>query len=296
MRERWPKARTMTKAASDLPNTMMADGGDHRPPELSTRLIGSNSMPTETKNSTAKASRSGSVSFAACWLSGLSLRIMPAKKAPSAKRDAEQLGRAEGDAERDGEHAEAEQFARAGVRDIVQHPRDEPAADDQHERDEGDDLASSVDARECRGISCRLTGGRRGAIGASSPAAEGRKSNQRQHHHEILDDQPADGDAPLLGLTRRRSCRARSSTTVLATDRARPKTIPAPERPAEQMGEADAEQRREGDLHDGAGNGDGAHREQVLDSEKCRPTPNISRMTPISASSWQGSGRRRSRA
>ena len=41
-------------------------------------------MPTETKNSTAKASRSGSVSLAARWLSSDSLRIMPAKKAPSA--------------------------------------------------------------------------------------------------------------------------------------------------------------------------------------------------------------------
>ena len=41
-------------------------------------------MPTETKNSTAKASRSGSVSEAARWLSSDSLRIMPAKKAPSA--------------------------------------------------------------------------------------------------------------------------------------------------------------------------------------------------------------------
>ena len=41
-------------------------------------------MPTETKNSTAKASRSGSVSLAARWLSSDSLMIMPAKKAPSA--------------------------------------------------------------------------------------------------------------------------------------------------------------------------------------------------------------------
>ncbi len=47
-------------------------------------MIGSNSMPTETKNSTAKASRSGSDSSAARWLSSDSLRIMPAKKAPSA--------------------------------------------------------------------------------------------------------------------------------------------------------------------------------------------------------------------
>ena len=47
--------------------------------------IGLNNMPTDTKNSTAKASRSGSVSCAARWLSVDSLRIMPAKNAPSAK-------------------------------------------------------------------------------------------------------------------------------------------------------------------------------------------------------------------
>ena len=42
-------------------------------------------MPTETKNSTAKASRSGRVSWAARWLSSDSLSTMPAKKAPRAK-------------------------------------------------------------------------------------------------------------------------------------------------------------------------------------------------------------------
>ena len=41
-------------------------------------------MPTETKNSTAKASRSGSASSVACWLSVLSPMTTPAKKAPSA--------------------------------------------------------------------------------------------------------------------------------------------------------------------------------------------------------------------
>src|SRR3546814_16859201 len=46
---------------------------------------GSNSMPTDTKNRTAKASRSGSVSSVARRLSGVSPRIMPAKNAPKAK-------------------------------------------------------------------------------------------------------------------------------------------------------------------------------------------------------------------
>ncbi|MNN98594.1 hypothetical protein D3C81_2180200 [compost metagenome] len=48
------------------------------------RIAGLNSMPTETKNSTAKASRSGSEFSAASWLSSDSLSIMPAKNAPRA--------------------------------------------------------------------------------------------------------------------------------------------------------------------------------------------------------------------
>src|SRR5262249_19934151 len=57
------------------------------PPTLNgsrTKIVGSNSMPTETKNSTAKASRNGSDSSAATWLSSDSLSVMPAKNAPSA--------------------------------------------------------------------------------------------------------------------------------------------------------------------------------------------------------------------
>ncbi|MNE86334.1 hypothetical protein D3C80_1834250 [compost metagenome] len=79
----WPNARTMKNAAADLPNMMM-------PAVASTcqgcsiRMPGLNSMPTETKNSTANASRSGSESLAALWLSSDSLSSMPAKNAPSA--------------------------------------------------------------------------------------------------------------------------------------------------------------------------------------------------------------------
>ena len=93
-------------------------------------------MPTETKNSTAKASRSGSD-----FLGGLLAEIALAQhhageEGAERERDAEQLGRAEGDAERDGIDGEAEQLARAGVRRVVQQPRDDAAADHQHHRDE----------------------------------------------------------------------------------------------------------------------------------------------------------------
>ena len=79
----WPNSRTIANAASDLPKTTISTVASTGPGSR-TRMAGSNSMPTETKNSTAKASRSGSDSCAARWLSSNSLRIMPAKKAPSA--------------------------------------------------------------------------------------------------------------------------------------------------------------------------------------------------------------------
>ena len=47
-------------------------------------MAGSRSIPTETKNSTAKASRSGIESAAAWWLMSDSPTTAPARKAPSA--------------------------------------------------------------------------------------------------------------------------------------------------------------------------------------------------------------------
>ena len=78
-----PNARTIASAASDLPNTMIANTPSTANGWRS-RIIGSNNMPIETKNSTANASRSGSESVAAWWLSFDSFSTMPAKNAPSA--------------------------------------------------------------------------------------------------------------------------------------------------------------------------------------------------------------------
>ena len=79
-----PKARTITYAEIDFPNMMMSKVASSGSGSRNT-IAGSNNMPTETKNRTAKASRSGSASCVALWLSSDSLMIMPAKKAPSAK-------------------------------------------------------------------------------------------------------------------------------------------------------------------------------------------------------------------
>ena len=84
------KARTIAQESAALAATMMttvvasASGA-------SMKTSGLSSMPTETKNSTAKASRSGSASSVACWLSVLSPMTTPAKKAPSANETSNSL-------------------------------------------------------------------------------------------------------------------------------------------------------------------------------------------------------------
>ena len=103
-----------------------------------TMMDGLNSMPTETKNSTAKASRSGSVSCAARWLSVELAQDHAGEERAEREGDVEQGRGAVGDAERDRQHREAEQLARAGMRHIVQQPRDHAAADQPHQDPEGE--------------------------------------------------------------------------------------------------------------------------------------------------------------
>ena len=79
-------------------------------------------MPTETKNSTAKASRSGSVSVRRALAELGFAQHHAGEECAERERDVEQHRRAEGDAERDGKHGQAEQLARAGMGDVMQDP------------------------------------------------------------------------------------------------------------------------------------------------------------------------------
>ena len=53
-------------------------------PESEVNTSGLNNMPTDTKNKTVKKSRTALVSSSAAWFISVSLKIMPAKKAPKA--------------------------------------------------------------------------------------------------------------------------------------------------------------------------------------------------------------------
>src|SRR5688572_15607763 len=75
--------RTIANAASGLPMRMtssmatISDGGDHS-------MAGSSSIPTDTKNNTANASRMGRASAAARTLNSVRPTTSPARNAPSA--------------------------------------------------------------------------------------------------------------------------------------------------------------------------------------------------------------------
>ena len=81
----------------------------------------------------------------------------------------------------------------------------------------------------------------------------------------------------------RRSCRTRSRTTVLATDSAMPKMSPAPSGQPSHQPTAMPSGVATSPCASAPGTAMARTDSKSL-SEKCSPTPNISRMTPTSAS------------
>ena len=149
------------------------------------------------------------------------------------QRDAEQLCRSEGDAKRYGQHRQPEQFARSGMGDIVQDPGNESPADDQHDDDESGDLGQcdADDAPDAElGRQRQQTAGRAVRLlrwPPSTPASAGSSTSASTMARSSTISQPTAMRPRSVSISRR-SCKARSSTTVEATESARPKTSPAP--------------------------------------------------------------------
>ncbi|MNZ75809.1 hypothetical protein D3C78_942960 [compost metagenome] len=117
----------------------------------------------------------------------------PGEERAEGEGHAEQHRRAVGDAEGDGQHGEGEQLARAGRGDALQHPGHQAAAAEDHQRDEGGDLAQGQQQRQQQAAVA--------AVGlAAQRAGQRRQQHQGEDHRQVLDDQPADGDAPALGI------------------------------------------------------------------------------------------------
>ncbi len=117
----------------------------------------------------------------------------------------------------------------------------------------------------------------------SAPATAGSSTSASTIARSSTISQPI-AILPRRVSSRRRSSSARSTTTVLATDSARPNTRPLRRRPAQQPGQRRSRAAVTKAICASAPGMAMAFTAIRSRSEKCRPTPNISRITPISAS------------
>ena len=127
------------------------------------------------------------------------------------------------------------------------------------------------------------------------PASGGSSTSARTIARSSTISQPT-AMRPRSVSIRRRSCSARSSTTVEATESASPNTSPAPNVQPKRVRQRHAEQRRHGDLGDRAGDRDGADRQQVLQREMQADAEHQQDDADFGELVGDAAGRRRSRA
>lgn len=173
--------------------------------------------------------------------------------------DVEQLHRAVGDAERQRQYRQGEQLARAGAGGFGQDPRHQAAADHDHQRDKGDDLTDG----QCQLHQQLAAAG----VVVAQHVAEGRQQYQRQHHRQIFDDQPADGDLPALAVDQLPLLQRAQQHHGAGGGEAQAEHQAGDQIPAEQLGQPHAEQGGDGYLRYGAGNGDRFYCEEVFQRE-----------------------------
>ena len=150
---------------------------------FSTRNIGLKSIPTETKKSTANASRIGSASDAA-----RERKIAPPddhSRQERAERHgrSEELGGADGDGERRDQNGEREELARMRLRNPREQPWDGPPANDESDRHERHELDDGEPSGK-KHVAEAGRGDRRG------------EHDENEHREDVFDDEPAHADVP----------------------------------------------------------------------------------------------------
>ena len=262
-------------AASVLPTITMATTASTRSgSSISTR--GSNSMPTDTKNSTAKASRRGSDSSAARALKGDSRSIMPAKKAPSANDTPNRLA------------APNATTSATAITHRVKSSREPVRVTHSRTRGSRRRPTSSISAMKAATLarvsptapSAALPEAALSACNASASA--GSSTSTKTITRSSTTSQPT-AIRPFTESRAPRASSARSSTTVLATDSASPNTSAAPRSQPHARATPAPSAVATTICTIAPGTAMRRTRSRSL-TEKCRPTPNISRITPISAS------------
>jgi len=181
------------------------------------------------------------------------------KEGAQRERHAEHGGGAEGDAECRSDHAQREQFARGGACDLPQDPRKQAPADHQHQRDKDRDLAQRIadGFQQIRGAHA--------VTAAAEDAGQRRQQHQGQYHDQVFDDQPADGDAAVHRIHRAAAFQGLEQHHGAGDGQRQAEYQTGADGPAPEVRDRHAEQRGDGDLHDGAGQGNLAHRQQVVD-------------------------------
>ncbi len=165
--------------------------------------------------------------------------------------------------EGDGQDGQREQLARAFPGDHPQQPRDEARAGHDHEHGEAGRLGQGDDEIDewAEPARCRVRA--RAAEERGDPG----KQDEDDDRGDVLDDQPADGDPPLLRVELA-PVRERAEQDDGARDRHRQaQDEPAAEPPPESHTEADPEHGHGGDLNDRARDRDALDGEQVPERE-----------------------------
>jgi len=176
---------------------------------------------------------------------------------------AEQHGRAERHAQRDGQHGQGEQFARPGAGDAFQDPGNDPAPDHQHHGHEQPQL------HEGPADLCQHAADRVGFLGGIGPEHAG----HHRHHHQgddagkVFHDQPAHGDLAALGFQQATLFHRTQQHHRAGRGQREAKHDAVQCRPTHERRQAPAQQGGHGDLADRPGDGDGLHRHEVFERE-----------------------------
>jgi len=184
------------------------------------------------------------------------------KEGAQRERNAEQMGRTVGNADRRGYHGQREQFARPRAGHLPEQPGNDLAPDQHHQADEGADLKEGPGYRHPHRAARHASGCR-----TAQHAGQRRQQDEDQYGSQILDHQPADRDAPVHAVEHAAcfQCLEQHDGTGAGERQAEQQAmppLPAPERRHPQ-----AEQCRATHLHHRTGHGDALDGEQVAHRE-----------------------------
>ena len=220
-------------------------------------------MPTDTKNSTANASFRGS-EFGRCLVAEVGFAEHDAgEECAQRKGHAEQLGRPVGNAERNCQNRKGEQLARAGAGDQLEEPRHHPCPDQKNQRHEQSHFADGESKRRGHAAAGEVAGNAAGI--PSQSARQRRQEHKSEDHHEVLDDQPSDRNPAVDRIQPVALLQCAQQHDGARDGQSQSQHEAGAEAPAPQKRKRDAAGRGNGDLHNSAGECNGAHCQQVLD-------------------------------